>query len=158
MIVNVIDQQTALHISVDQVQRLIQQVIKKEGQVCDEVNIYFVDTSAICQLHEQFFNDPSPTDCISFPIDEEQGEEVHSRLLGEVFVCPATAMTYAAEHGGDAYKETTLYLVHGLLHLMGYGDLEEEDIFLMQKAEEHHMHNLQSLNLQLQNPIYSPEI
>lgn len=149
MIVNIIDQQTDLKIPVDQVKKLVQQVIQEEGQQCDEVNLYFVDTPTICQLHEQFFNDPSPTDCISFPIDEEQGEEVHSRLLGEIFVCPATAITYAAEHQENPYKETTLYIVHGLLHLMGYDDLEDEDISLMRQAEERHMQNLQALDLQL---------
>lgn len=152
MIVNVIDQQTALKISIDQVQRLTQQVIKKEGQTCDEVNIYFVDSPTISQLHEQFFDDPSPTDCISFPMDDDQGEEIHSRLLGEVFVCPATAISYAAEHEGDTYQELSLYLVHGLLHLMGYDDIEEEDILLMRQAEERHMQNLRSLDLFLQSP------
>lgn len=151
MIINVADQQTSLEISIDQVKQLVQQVIMKEGQACDEVNIYFVDTATICQLHEQFFDDPSPTDCISFPIDEDEGEEVHSRLLGEVFVCPATAIAYAIEHKANAYTETTLYLVHGLLHLMGYDDLEEEDISIMRRAEELHMQNLHSLNLQLQS-------
>jgi probable rRNA maturation factor len=148
VIVNVLDQQTDLKISVDQVQRLVQQVIQTEGQTCDEVNIYFVDTATISQLHDQFFNDPSPTDCISFPIDEEQ-EEGQFRLLGEIFVCPATAIAYVAKYEGNVYEETSLYLVHGLLHLMGYDDLKEEDISLIRQAEERHMHNLQSLGLQL---------
>jgi probable rRNA maturation factor len=150
VIVNVINEQTALKISVDQVQQLVQQVIRKEGQICDEVNIYFVDSSAISQLHEQFFDDATPTDCISFPIDDQEGES--HRLLGEVFICPAMAIAYAAKYEGDAYQETTLYIIHGLLHLMGYKDLEEQDIALMREAEAHHLQNLQSLNLQLQHP------
>lgn len=150
MIINVSDEQTALKISVKQVKQLVQQVIESEGQTCSEVNIYFVDTPAICQLHEEFFNDPSPTDCISFPIDEHESEEGY-RLLGEVFICPATAIDYASKHQGNAYQESTLYIVHGLLHLMGYDDCEEEDISLMREAEKRHMHNLQLLNLQLKN-------
>lgn len=148
MIVNVIDRQSDLKISVDQVKILVQEVISYEGQVCHEVNIYFVDTPSICELHEQFFDDPSPTDCISFPIDEEE-EIVNYRLLGEVFICPATAFAYAAETNGDPYKETTLYVVHGLLHLMGYDDLNEEDILSMRGAEERHMQHLQTSGLQL---------
>jgi probable rRNA maturation factor len=151
VIINVINQQTVLKISVNQVQQLVQAVITQEGEICDEVNIYFVDTPTICQLHEQFFNDPSPTDCISFPIDEEQ-EEGHDRLLGEAFVCPATAITYASEHQGNAYLETTLYLTHSLLHLMGYDDIEEEDINLMRQAEKRHMDNLKHMNLYLRVP------
>lgn len=157
MIVNVIDQQAALKISVDQVEQLVRQVLVKEEQRCDEVSIYFVDTPAISQLHAQFFDDPSPTDCMSFPMDEMNDmdkEEFHYRVLGDVFICPSTAIAYAAEHGGDAYLETTLYVVHGLLHLMGYDDLEEEDIRYMREAEASHLLNLQTLNAHLQPPTY----
>jgi probable rRNA maturation factor len=146
VIVNVIDQQTDLKISTKQVENLVHAVIKLEGQRCDEVNVYLVDTSAICELHEDFFDDPSPTDCISFPLDSDEEEY---RILGEVFVCPATAIKYAAEHEGDMYRETSLYLVHSLLHLMGYDDIEDEEIALIRRAEQRHMHNLQTLDLQL---------
>lgn len=148
VIINVIDQQTALNISVEQVERLVQKVIELEGQTCDEVNVYFVDTPTICQLHAQFFDDPSPTDCISFPMDKEGQEEY--RLLGEVLICPAIAIDYVAEHTGNAYQETSLYLVHGLLHLMDYDDVEDEKVVLMREAEERHMRHLQSLGLLLQ--------
>lgn len=149
MIINVIDEQSALAISIKQVKDLVQKVIESEEQTCDEVNIYFVDTPSICQLHEEFFSDPSPTDCISFPMDTHESEEEYC-ILGEVFICPAIAIDYAAKNQGDAHKETSLYIVHGLLHLMGYDDIEEEDIAMMREAEERHMQNLQSLNLQLQ--------
>lgn len=152
MIVNVSDQQLALKISIDEVQRLVDRVISNEGQHCDEVNIYFVDTPTICQLHEEFFQDPSPTDCMTFPMDEEEEEDFHYRILGEVFVCPATAIAYAAQHKIDPYEETTLYIIHGLLHLMGFDDLEEEDCQLMRQAEARHMQELKKLNLQLHSP------
>lgn len=151
MIINVSNEQKALKISVRQVKHLVQKVIESEGKTCDEVNIYFVDTPSICQLHEQFFNDPSTTDCISFPIDDDECDKEGYRILGEVFVCPATAINYVAKDQGNPYQETTLYIVHGLLHLMGYDDIKEKDISLMRQAEERHMHNLQLLNLQLKN-------
>ncbi len=154
MIVNVFDQQLALKISINEVQQLVDHVVHGEGQQCDEVNIYFVDTPTICQLHEEFFQDPSPTDCISFPIDEEEQEDFPYRILGEVFVCPATAVDYAIQHHGDAYEETTLYIVHGLLHLMGYDDIEEEDCRFMRQAETRHMQELKKINLQLHSPTH----
>ncbi len=153
MIVNVSDQQTTLKISATHVQRLVKHVIRKEKQSCDEVNLYFVDTPTICQLHEQFFEDPSPTDCISFPLDEEEEEDPLSyRVLGEVFVCPATALAYATQHQTDPYEETTLYIVHGLLHLMGYDDLTEEDQQVMRQAESIHLQSLRLKKLLLRAP------
>lgn len=153
MIINVFDEQQALKISPDQVRQLVQQVIDKEGESCDEVNIYFVDRSLISMLHEEFFEDPSPTDCISFPIDEKGEEESGYRILGEIFVCPSTAISYAAQHEGDAYLETTLYLVHGLLHLMNYRDIEEEDVPFMREKEAYHLQHLQESYLQLRPPL-----
>lgn len=151
MIVNVFDQQDTLKISVEAVQHLVKRVILEEGQKCDEVNVYFVDLPSISQLHDEFFNDPSPTDCISFPMDEEE-EDLPYRILGEVFVCPATAETYSAQHQTDPYEETSLYIVHGLLHLMGYDDLEEKECYLMRQAEARQMGILKNEGLVLKNP------
>lgn len=151
MIVHVSNQQTALAISSDLVQRIVEQVVQEEDQTCDEVSINFVDTDSICQLHAQFFDDPSPTDCISFPMDEE--EEFGYRLLGEVYICPETAIEYARTHLADPYEETTLYLIHGLLHLMGYRDIEEADIELMRQGEQHHINHLKKLDLCLKPVI-----
>lgn len=149
MIVNVIDQQTDLKIASDQLQPLVEHVLAEEEQSCDEVNIYLVDTPTICQLHEEFFQDPSPTDCISFPLDEDEDDVFSYRLLGEVFVCPQTAREYAQQHQVDPYDEVTLYVVHGLLHLMGYDDLEEEECAQMRQAEKRHMQKLRESHLKL---------
>jgi probable rRNA maturation factor len=148
VIVNVINQQSALSISTDQVQKIVKEVIRAESQRCDEVDLYFVDTPTICQLHADFFQDDSPTDCISFPLDDES-EASPYRLLGDVFVCPATAVAYAKKHHLNPYDETLLYIVHGLLHLMGYDDLNNQDRREMRKAEARHIQNLQLHHIQL---------
>ena len=76
-------------------------------------------------------------------------------VLGEVFVCPATAIAYASENKLDPYEETTLYIVHGLLHLMGYDDIDDRDAVLMRQAERRHMQKLKDLTLLLQTPTRS---
>ncbi len=98
------------------------------------------------RLHGQYFNDRSLTDCISFPLDESESPY---RVLGDVFVCPQVAIAYAGRNGGDPYLETTLYLVHGLLHLMGYDDITEKDRKKMRAAEERHLSHLQKRRLTL---------
>lgn len=145
MIVNLYDNQSALKLPARLVKKLVKTVIANENQRCNEINVYFVDTATICQLHEQFFDDPSPTDCISFPIDIDAEEDDLSRLLGEVFVCPETALAYTQQHHGNPFIETALYLIHGLLHLMGYDDINEKDRALMREAEKRHMLLLESL-------------
>lgn len=145
----ILNQQTALVISEEQVQKLVKEVITYEKQDCDEVAIHFVATPVICELHGHYFDDPTPTDCISFPVprDTSDAEEYHT--IGDVFVCTDVALAYATEHGLDPYTETALYIIHGLLHLMGYDDISEEDRVQMRSAEERHMKNLQNQSLLL---------
>lgn len=150
MNISVFDDQSALVLSQDDARAIVLQVLKEENQPCDEVSIYFVTTEEICLLHQQFFNDPSPTDCISFPIDESPSTDY--RMLGDIFVCPETAIDYASLHDTDPYEETTLYVVHGLLHLLGYDDIDEEQQALMRQAEKRHMKNLKKSNAYLRKP------
>jgi len=103
------------------------------GEFWSEVSFQFVGEKKIAQLHNAFFNDPTVTDCITFPVDKK--EAVPPRVLGEVFVCPKVALDYAKRHGVDPYRETVLYIVHGLLHLLGYDDLKPSERKVMRRKE-----------------------
>lgn len=145
MDVNITNTQSDLPICENSISQIARAVVDLERQVYDEVGLYFVSEEEICSLHERFFGDPSPTDCISFPMDTELDEGY--RILGEVFVCPQTAIKYAKEHHGNPYQELTLYIIHGLLHLMGYHDIKEEDRRQMRLAEEKNMLHLKEKGL-----------
>lgn len=117
----------------DSARKLVEEFTRFYGCPFDEASLYFVDTPRICELHGQFFDDPTPTDCISFPMDDV--DEEGYRVMGDLFVCPATAMNYVLSNGGDVYQELTLYVVHGLLHLIGYDDIEDDDRIEMKQQE-----------------------
>ncbi len=148
MLVHIFNQQTDLPLDENQVRNLVKKVLEQERQTCDEVSLYFVSIDEISQLHQKFFNDPSPTDCISFPLDQDEESDSY-QILGEVFVCPAMAIEYAQANHLDPYEETTLYVIHGLLHLMGYDDIEESEIKQMRHAEAKHLKQIKKLNLLL---------
>ena len=137
--VHIFDEQSSLVISKPHVAKQVQHILNLEKIAPQEVMIHFVSTERISELHEQFFDDPTPTDCISFPIDQE--------ILGEVFVCTDVAVSYAKEHQLDPYDEASLYVVHGLLHLMGYDDIEEKDRSMMRKKEKSCMQSLMDHHL-----------
>lgn len=112
-------------------------VLDGEKRSCDEVAFHFVSAPFICKLHKEFFNDPTITDCISFPMDTNA--QAGFCYLGDVFVCPKQAMLYAKETNQDPYREITLYVVHGLLHLLGYDDIEPKDRKQMRLKEKKYM-------------------
>lgn len=110
-----------------QVNKLIDLLLAFYDVQFEEVTVNFVDTPTISQLHADFFDDPTPTDCITFPIDDG---------VGEIFVCPEVGIQYAKEHNLDVDEEVTLYVVHGILHLLGYDDIEEADRKEMREQEK----------------------
>ena len=104
----------------------------------DEVILHFVTKSKMSKVHKLFFNDPSPTDCMSFPLDKPSPKKsiTEHLILGEVFICPQIAIEYAKKKNLDPYLETTLYIIHGLLHLLGYDDLDPIPRKEMRKMEK----------------------
>lgn len=150
MNIDIYNKQKDLPISSRVVKKIVKAVLALEGCLCDQIAVYFVTTKEICKLHDKYFNDPSVTDCISFPMDNFIFE-IGDKMLGEVFVCPETALHYAEEHHADSFEECTLYIVHGLLHLMGYDDTNPKVKAVMRKAEKKHMDHLKKLNLILKN-------
>lgn len=145
MKVLVFNKQRDLSLAPSSVRPVVRQVLTSEKRITDEVSIYFVTRKEICRLHALYFNDPSPTDCITFPLDEDETLESY-HVLGEIFICPKTAISYCTEKGNlsekDIYRELTLYLVHGLLHLLGYDDIDTKMRQKMRRAESKHMKNL----------------
>jgi probable rRNA maturation factor len=110
----------------------------------DEISVHFVTQKKICDLHAEYFDDPTPTDTISFPLDYPSKNSQGHVHLGEVFVCPKTALEYVQKKGGDPYIETSLYLVHGILHLLGYDDLTPKERKEMRKQERFALKMLKS--------------
>lgn len=134
--VHIDNHQKALPIQKRFITRIVKEILSFLQVDCKEISIYFTTVEKISELHGQFFNDPTPTDCISFPIDEEH--------LGEVFVCPAVAIAYAEKHNIDPLQETLLYLVHGILHLIGYDDLDTDSKRIMRRMEKKCMNHITS--------------
>lgn len=127
-VVQVFNKQKDLTISTRAVKTLVLAALKYLKVSCDEVHINFVTERAICKLHNDFFNDPSPTDCITLPIDND--DFTGYRLLGEVFICPKASLS-----SHDPLTETTRYLIHTLLHLIGYEDADSQGRALMRRKE-----------------------
>lgn len=149
MNVHIANEQTLLEISLKSVEQAVKLLVKEEKIDCDELSVHLIDDKKISLLHEFYFNDPTSTDCISFPIDQPGQRDDGVCFLGEIFVSVETAKSYAKEHKTDPYKETLLYIVHGFLHLIGYDDIEENDEKLMRKKEKDCIEKLNKANISL---------
>lgn len=131
MIISVLNRQKDLRLPITRIKRMVEAFLLSKKVRCAEVALHFVSKKKICELHELFFDDKSATDCISIPIDSPDCAAPFSHL-GEVFVCPKVAI----EYGGDPVQETILYVIHGLLHLLGFDDLKESERKKMRQEEK----------------------
>ncbi len=139
MKVSIFNRQKALPVDKRVVKKIVAFFLLQEKISCDEVGIYFVEKEEICPLHEKFFEDPSPTDCISFPIAPPKSRSTEFCFLGEIFICSEVALEYASCHRLDPLEEQALYLIHGLLHLIGYDDQSLTERRCMRKKEKNYM-------------------
>ena len=83
------------------------------------LSVSLVDDKEITLLNKKYFNKNVPTDVISFPMEEKVSDGI---LLGDVVVCVPQAQRSAKENNQSVSEELSLYLIHGILHLIGERD------------------------------------
>lgn len=87
-----------------------------------EVNLILVGKPEIIEMHRAYFGKNTETDVISFPMDEPD-PETGNTVLGDIAVSVDAADKFIRP-GRTIGDEVFLYALHGLLHLIGYDDLE----------------------------------
>jgi probable rRNA maturation factor len=86
------------------------------------LTVMLVDDAESQELHAEHFDDPTPTDVMTFPDDSEDPASGRV-LLGDLAVGVQVAAREGAARGRNTAEELTLYILHGLLHLIGYDDV-----------------------------------
>jgi probable rRNA maturation factor len=92
-----------------------------EGIEDAELSISLVTEDEMAGLHERYLHEAGPTDVLSFPLDDEAGED-GLRQLGDVVIAPVIA---ARDNPDDPAAELRLLLVHGILHLLGHDHMDD---------------------------------
>lgn len=107
-----------------------------------EVDITIVDDEEIHRLNREYRDVDRPTDVLSFALDEGGEDEPElldapeEHLLGDIIISSETAQRQGEEFGHGLTREVVYLAVHGLLHLLGYDHMTEEDKVIMRAKEE----------------------
>ncbi len=115
-----------MELELDRVQTVVDAALAEDGLTNCALAVLLVDDAGSAALHARHFDDAEPTDVMSFP-DGSQDPESGRRLLGDLAVGVDVARAVAAERGRREADEITLYVLHGVLHLLGYDDIEADD-------------------------------
>ena len=127
-----IDDRQTDAVDVEGLRALARECLVGEGIVDAELSISFVTEDEIADLHRRYLQQDGPTDVLSFPLDDEAGED-GLRMLGDVVISPAVA---ARNNPDDPGSELRLLLVHGILHLLGHDHMEQADRATMWARQE----------------------
>ena len=86
-------------------------------------------------LNRKYLNHGTATDVLSFSLNDHQLK--HGDLLeGEVYVNLDQARRQARRFGETIRDEVGRLVIHGILHLVGYGDASERQKKLMTRLED----------------------
>ncbi|MCG3089103.1 rRNA maturation RNase YbeY [Sporosarcina cyprini] len=99
-----------------------------------EVSVTFMDDESIREVNAEYRGKDTPTDVISFALEEMGEGEVAivaqddmPVVLGDIVISVETAKRQAAEYGHDETREIGFLALHGFLHLLGYDHLNEAE-------------------------------
>ena len=116
--------------------REVLQNFKKKNALID---ITFVSDKTIRRLNKKYMKKNTATDVISFTLEGSLVSSPGKALVGDLYISSDRAYLNAKRFKTNFTREIILYTIHGMLHILGFGDktLEEkqkikklEDIFL----------------------------
>ena len=101
------------------------------------ISVALLDDKEIHAANKKFLDHDEPTDVITFPLDEEK-----NKLTGEILIGVGVARRHAKNARHLLKHELTLYLIHGLLHLCGFDDMDPASRKKMRKRERFYLSRL----------------
>ncbi|MCI6349428.1 MAG: rRNA maturation RNase YbeY [Tenericutes bacterium] len=108
--------------------KVIEKVSELLGVESSIVSIVLVDNEYIHKINKEYRNVDRETDVISFAfMDDETNPESGTTDLGEIYISLEKAHSQSKEYGHSFKRELCFLLTHGLLHLLGYDHMTEED-------------------------------
>ncbi|MCX7918866.1 MAG: rRNA maturation RNase YbeY [bacterium] len=107
-------------------------VLLQEKRPSVELSILLTDEKQIMALNRHYFHKRRPTDVIAFPQDD-------SRILGDIVISVETAEQQATRYGHSLIDELSYLLIHGILHLLKYDDIEPSERRKMRAKEREYL-------------------
>nr|WP_232380356.1 rRNA maturation RNase YbeY [Alteromonas macleodii] len=108
-------------------------VLQAEGLSEQEVTIRFTGETESQQLNYEYRGKDKPTNVLSFPFEAPPGIELN--LLGDLIICAPVISKEANEQGKLVEQHYAHMTIHGMLHLLGYDHIDDNDADVMESKE-----------------------
>lgn len=110
-----------------------------------ELSVRLTDDGDIAQLNRAFRKQDKPTNVLSFPsFERDELQSVFAAalasgppvILGDIIITQGVTAREASEQGKTFPDHMAHLVVHGLLHLLGFDHIEDEDAREMESREQ----------------------
>ena len=123
------------------IKSLLEKALKHLNQPSEllEMTLSIVSPEQIRELNKSFRDVDKVTDVLSFPtcdnptrgaitvVCEEVNPETDLVNIGDIIICLERAKEQAKEYGHSLKRELSFLALHGLLHLLGYDHVNQDD-------------------------------
>lgn len=130
----------------ENVRAAAEMVGKLYGVENGEVSVTLTNNAYIHTLNKEYRGIDRPTDVLSFALNESEEPEMvdtpEVNVLGDLIISVERAEEQAADYGHSLRREVAFLTVHGMLHLLGYDHMEEEEREEMENEQRFVMEKL----------------
>ncbi|AXJ95924.1 MULTISPECIES: rRNA maturation RNase YbeY [unclassified Sphingomonas] len=107
-----------------------------------EISVRLTSDDEVHALNRQYRGKDKPTNVLSFPMVQpdlidtvSQNSDDGELLLGDIVLAHGVCVAEAAERGISVADHATHLMVHGVLHLLGYDHIEDDEAEGMEEIE-----------------------
>jgi probable rRNA maturation factor len=110
-------------------------VAPQRGRSAGEISIVLADDDFVRALNRSWRDQDTPTNVLAFPASGDEMPDNGVHLFGDVIVAFQTSLREAEEQHKRLDHHLTHLIVHGVLHLLGYDHLADDDAEQMEGLE-----------------------
>ena len=117
----------------------IKEIILSKNRRVGDINYIFSNDEYVLEVNRKYLGHDYYTDIITFDTseyDEQIADNKVDRISADIIISLDTVAANAVTYGADFPQELYRVIIHGILHLVGYDDLNEADSCRMRKAED----------------------
>lgn len=126
--------------------RVLSHVADGEGVRIESLTVVLSDHQTVHDLNRRYLGHDYVTDVLAFDYSESASEAEDAgggAVDGEIYVDLDTAHERHEEFGVGFQHEALRYLIHGMLHLVGYVDETSRDKQEMRTLEDRYLDEMQ---------------
>lgn len=108
--------------------------IVNEGKIAGAINFIFCNDSYLLKINKKYLQHDFYTDIVTFNNSDKENE-----ISGDIFISYERVVENAGKLSESLENETSRVSIHGILHLIGYKDIESEEIKEMRNKEDQYI-------------------